>query len=342
MYSLYEIYEKVFDEEASKYRWWYYHKLDKSRFNYSLKDIFNEKGEYYNRANDLIHTIYYAGEKDCFFEGLREELGERSRHMVSAFFLGHYLVHSITAFQELLNDTVFSWLWFLCCLYHDSYFKNEKSPAHPYYVPSYYWDSKNLLYSKTIIEKYRDYRLFNRCYDHGIYAASALSHHYRTLYNKRKNEKDVNHYDEGKLRITDETLKAINCVAKVIASHNIFIAQSENEKDNYIIAGLDKLIPSESNNCKMPKRKGKYELLYLLLSLVDVLEPIKRNISLEQVELEINNESTVHIRLNSGGNLSDCCRYIYNIIFAETWLNYLRINYEKRKDQIDIELCLGA
>jgi len=72
MYSLYEIYEKVFDEEASKYRWWYYHKLDKSRFNYSLKDIFNEKGEYYNRANDLIHTIYYAGEKDCFFEGLRE------------------------------------------------------------------------------------------------------------------------------------------------------------------------------------------------------------------------------------------------------------------------------
>ena len=36
MYSLYEIYEKVFDEEASKYRWWYYHKLDKSRFNYSF------------------------------------------------------------------------------------------------------------------------------------------------------------------------------------------------------------------------------------------------------------------------------------------------------------------
>lgn len=58
----------MFDEEASKYRWWYYHKLDKSRFNYSLKDIFNEKGEYYNRAISLIINEITRGKLFPVFE----------------------------------------------------------------------------------------------------------------------------------------------------------------------------------------------------------------------------------------------------------------------------------
>ncbi len=339
MDSLFDIYEKVFKKDARKYRWWYYRKLDNNWNNYDLTSIFDDKNEDCNRADDLIYEIYIAGGKDRFFKDLLEELGERSRHMVSAFFLGHYLAHGITAFQELLNDSDFSWLWFICCLYHDSYFKNEKSHAHSNYLPSYYLDSKNLLYSKTIIEKYREFRLLNGCYDHGIYAASALSHNYRTLYNKRMRRKiDNNYADERELRITDETRKAINCVAKVIASHNIFLAQNEDTKKVYSIAGLEKLIPSESDNCKMPKGKSKYELLYLLLSLVDILEPIKRNISLKQLKLELENERVIHIRMDSSGNLSNCTRYTFNVIDAETWLNYISINYEKKENTIEIKI----
>ena len=341
MDSLFDIYEKIFKTDSRNYRWWYYRELDNIWFNYDLTSIFDDKNEYCNRAGELINEIYIAGGKDCFFKDLIEELGARSRHMVSAFFLGHYIVHGITAFRELLNDSDFSWLWFLCCLYHDSYFENEKSHAHSNYSPRYYFDSKNLLYSKTIIENYREFRLLNGCYDHGIYAASALSFNYRILYNKRMRRKtDDNYSDERKLRITDETLKAINCVAKVIASHNIFLAQNEDTKKLYAIAGLEKLIPSEFDNCKMPKEKSKFELLYLLLSLVDILEPIKRNISLNQVKLEIENERVIHIRLDSSSNLSNCCRYTYNVIDAETWLNFISINYEKKGNQIEIKISI--
>ena len=338
MNSLFEIYERVFEDSTNKYRWWYYHSLSRHSFGYNARDLFYEYVQY-NSASDLIRKIYYAGGKDTFFARIDRELDERSRHMVSAFFLGHYLARNLAVFQNLCNDPDFPWLWFLCCLYHDAFFRNETSHKHAYLSPHYYFDSKNLLYSKTIIEYYRDYRLLNGCCDHGIYAAAALSYYYRKLFisNVRANiQNDYDYCEKNHLKINRETFQSVNKIAKVIASHNIFLAQNEKDKEKYKDACLEKLIPSANDNRKMPKRKGKYELLYLLLCLVDVIEPTKRDLDLRHIELDIEGNKNLRIVIHLNADLYANQHYVANIICAETWLNFINIENKNNNRYVEI------
>lgn len=322
MDSYKEIVDSVFYNDT--YNWWYYKSLNRGSFNYfSLKES----------SRELIETIYHAGGKDSFFNELDGDLDEkRCIHMVSAFFLGHYFVRRLSIFSELKQDNSFSWFWYLCCLYHDVYFNNEKSGDHQYNTPYYFGDSRLLLYSKDTIEKYRDLRLMDGCYDHGIYAASALSNHYHILYDKNRNI-------SNKLNIDRDTKNSVNCIAKVIASHNVFIASNKTQ-EKYQKAGLDSLIPSENSSCKMPKKKGKYELLYLLLCLVDILEPTKRNMNIENIMLEIRNGNTIELTFDSINNADYCNEYFKNIIDSEMWLNYISVNFSKSRNHyiINIEL----
>ena len=346
MDTLFEIYDKVYSKDADKYRWWYYSDLQKGYLNYSLEDLFKKEDEAIKNNNqddncqtpscEFIQEIYRAGRKEDYFQELLKELSERSRHMVSAFFLGHYIAHNTSVFDPICYDYHFPWLWFLCCLYHDVFFQNETSHSHFYMKPRYYGFSKGLLYNKETIERYREYRLLNSRCDHGIYAAAALSNYYCKKYYEHFKKGNA---ERDNLNMDDDTLRAVNCVAKVIASHNIFIAQSNTEIEKYRKAGLEKLIPSETNNCKMPKGKNKYELLYLLLCLVDVLEPIKREVDLHQVSLIVDG-NTITMQIDSANNLSDCINYLSNIIMAETWLNYIKIDSCKKDDIIKISITI--
>lgn len=320
MDSYKKILDSVFNDDT--YNWWYYENLNRTDFDkFKLKES----------SRELIEKIYHAGGKDSFFSELDSDLNEqRCAHMVSAFFIGHYFVRHLSVFYKLKKDCNFSWLWFLCCLYHDAYFVNEKTDKHKYSIPYYYSDSEMLLHSKDTIEKYRTMRLTDGRNDHGIYAAAAISNHYNCLYEK-------NQYIPNKLFINNDTKISVNCIAKVIASHNIFIA-SYKTKEKYRKNGLDILIPSDNNECKMPTNKSKYELLYLLLCLVDIIEPTKRNMDIDNIYLSINDMKDIELSFLQTNNTDRCNDYLKNIADSEVWLNYINVDFSKKNNQYTIKI----
>lgn len=329
MKNLKEIYEEEFNDKTVK--WWYYNDLDLSY----LKDCFLTKGG----SESLIRYIYKFGGKSKFFSNLNNIIGSRSLHMVSAFFMGFCFIDKISLFQDLKVDSEFPWLWFLCCLYHDAYFDKEKLYENegktPEYIPKYFADSNGLLYDKETIEKYRNYRLSNGKADHGIYAAAALSKHYKELFFEK---------DKGtKLTVNKETMSAVNKVAKVIACHNIFIAMADNAiklkriTDEYLYYELKKLIPNSMNNCRMPKSNSEYEMLYLLLCLCDVLEPSKRGFDLSKVYMEVIDNDII---LNFDTN-DDCEeKYQKNILDMLKWLNYVTVSIDENHNTVNIKITI--
>lgn len=347
--SLIKAYDAIFDDNnPNQHYWWYYPELNQNDFK-----LFGEYADGFgHRINsgmqsdvsgddiykDFITKIYEKGGKDFFLKDLDTDISERSAHMVSAFFLGHHFSQNLNIFQGIVNDSEFPWLWFLCCLYHDAYFKNEWELKHLYLKPQYFSDSKDVLHDEDIIEKYRDMRLSTGKADHGIYAAAALSNHYDELYSRSER----NNNSGNELTVDNDTRKAVNCVAKVIASHNIFLAQHRDE-EKYRRFGLDALIPSENSNCKMPKSLSgkydidKYDILYLLLCLVDILEPIKRQITPAQVFVEITDRKIV-LKLADNIDTAARCDYISNILEAERWLNYISVNLSKYDTECNISI----
>lgn len=87
-----------------------------------------------------------------------------------------------------------------------------------------------------------------------------------------------------------KTFYALCKVAKVIACHNIFIC-SNGENKKYEQCKLNHLIPGNAKFRRMPHQQNylrdDYEKLYYLLCLTDALEPSKRSISLNDINLNI-------------------------------------------------------
>ena len=79
--------------------------------------------------------------------------------------------------------------------------------------------------------------------------------------------------------------------------------------NEYTKAGLQNLIPSVTDSCKMPQSKGFFELLYLLLCICDVLEPTKRNINLNQLQLSTKDKNQIIIRFESNADNTVIANY---------------------------------
>ena len=346
MDSLLEIYSKVY-KNKKQYNWQYY---NNSYVNPNYDKAIDEGLEIFGsqQTNSFIQSIFQRGLKSELAKIFDELSDERSLHVASVFFMGHFLAKKLVIFNELFNYKSktnvtrfdFSWFWFLCALYHDAFFDKEKiDNNNSNYTSNYSYASasRGLLYDKTTIEKYDIFRKTNGRNDHGIHAASELTKNYSSL------ESTPDNY-QSNILVTEESKECICKIAKVIACHNIFICLSDKDKNEYTKAGLQNLIPSVTDSCKMPQSKGFFELLYLLLCICDVLEPTKRNINLNQLQLSTKDKNQIIIRFESNADntvIANYNNYIKNIIDAECWLNYIKVNYSKsdNKYRINILFC---
>ena len=291
-----------------------------------FKSITKEKWQYYDAMNllgyeeaitrplEFIETYFEYGNKNEFlFKSLfydeQEDYSkqeERAIHTVNTFFLGIYLKERIDFLKPHKNSFLgqgdikdnFLWAWFLCSLYHDAFFdKKEDITVNCHYNHF----SKGLLYNPDLIQRY-----YGKCktketayknepkFDHGIVAAEKLFCNYSNMVKTASNNPNFDFknfqmsFEFCGLKINNSTFHAMCKIAKIIACHSIFIAD-KNEESKY--GKLPELIPGNKKFFYMPNIKNhntmnSYEKLYFLLALVDTLEPSKRGIDLNHIDIQ--------------------------------------------------------
>ena len=321
-----ELCEEVFIG-ANYYAWDYYNISQ----NYSFKDI-------WGNPKLFVDHMFSVGGKYSFWD--KVELSEkRYKHMLVAFFLGHYISKKCYVFNNFCNDVDFSWEWFLCCLYHDAFADKERkmrgrSRNNDYttYVRNYLKNSDEALFNIDIINKYDNYRykFFDKTRDHGIYAADKLAKKYYALL---KSNGGHGYLPNG-LRINNDLKNKVYKISQVIACHNIYICLNKEDENKYIKCGLQDLVITQNNSCKMPKGKTHYGLLHFLLCLCDTIEPTKREVDLERFDIEIN-ATKIEVKLLSNSPQG----YIYSKAQFElnSWLNFIDVSIKKDEEKYNIE-----
>ena len=341
-----------------------------------LKIITKKEWQYYDGINlsgygeasakplEFIETYFKHGNKNEFlfkslFNGEQEDYDKqkaRATHTVNTFFLGLYLKEKIDFLKPhknsfLAKDNNFLWAWFICSLYHDAFFdKNEDVIVNCDY--SHF--SKGLLYNSDLIQRY-----YEKCktketayknepkFDHGIVAAEKLYSNYtnmiveelKSVPNTFKDfisNKDLEHCG---LRINYSTFSAMCKIAKIIACHNIFVADKK-EESKY--EKIPELIPGNKKFFYMPNIKNhntmnSYEKLYFLLALVDTLEPSKRGIDLNHIDIQVDKiqHSEYVLQIETLVSIDKQKEYFNGIKKLSNWLNFVEINKDGQEIHID-------
>lgn len=344
-----------------------------------LKIITKKEWQYYDGINlsgyeeaiakplEFIETYFEHGNKNEFlfkslFDFQQEDNPEqikRATHTVNTFFLGLYLKekidylipHKNLFLGQTEHKNNFLWAWFMCSLYHDAFFdKNEEVTVNCDY--SHF--SKGFLYNSDLIQRY-----YEKCktketayknepkFDHGIVAAEKLYSNYsnmiveelKSMPNTFKDfisNKDLEHCG---LRINYSTFSAMCKIAKIIACHNIFVADKK-EESKY--EKIPELIPGNKKFFYMPNIKNhntmnSYEKLYFLLALVDTLEPSKRGIDLKEIDIQV--DEIYHreyvLRIEMSVSLDKQKEYYSGIKQLRNWLNFVEINKDGQEIHID-------
>lgn len=344
-----------------------------------LKNITKKEWQYYSgitiskyeeaiaKPSEFIETYFEHGNKNEFlfkslFDFQQEDNPEqikRATHTVNTFFLGLYLKekidylipHKNSFLGQTKDGNNFLWAWFMCSLYHDAFFdENEDVTVNCDY--SHF--SKGFLYNSDLIQRY-----YEKCktketayknepkFDHGIVAAEKLYCNYINMIveefgnesNKFKNfiaNKDLEHCG---LRINYSTFSAMCKIAKIIACHNIFVADKK-EESKY--EKIPELIPGNKKFSYMPNIKKRhiinsYEKLYFLLALVDTLEPSKRGIDLKDINIHVvkvqNGEYVLQIE--TLGSIDKQKEYYNGIKQLSNWLNFVEKNKDGQEIYID-------
>lgn len=298
-----------------------------------------------NNPNGFINEYFLCGGKIGFLSNaIFQNNQDRAKHVVNTYFLGLYLVNSIGLLQPVssfFQGKNFLWAWFLCSLYHDAFFEDEIL-ADKDLCYDYCKYSNGLLYTQKTIEKYYNKNINAGTsfdgkvhYDHGIVAASLLYKNYVGLLDNalRNNNQTIKKFFAGEnINITEnlvinyDTFVAMCRVAKVIACHNIFICDKQSEKYKYKETGLSHLILGNSTFHKMPHKnffsREDYGKLYYLLALTDTLEPSKRGIDLESIDINICNQGTVCELILLNVDNQD---YLEGVRILEKWLDCVEI-----------------
>ena len=145
--SLYEELENITQE-----KWRYYESIDFLNHKEAVKKPLDFIESYFGCAGKnefLYQSLFDFNQRDS------EEQIERAKHTVNTFFLGLYLKDAIDFLKPhensfLAKGTNFIWAWFLCSLYHDSFFDiNEE--IYPNYSFAKY--SKDLIHNESLIKK---------------------------------------------------------------------------------------------------------------------------------------------------------------------------------------------
>jgi hypothetical protein len=225
-------------------------------------------------------------------------------------------------------------------LYHDAYFDKERQMKgrknnrdYTTFPRKYLKNSDDSLYNINTINKYDNYR-FKYCgkiRDHGIYAADKLAKAYSKLL---KNVNKGYFILPNGLRINNDLKNKVYKISQVIACHNIYICLNKEDENKYIECGLQDLVVTQNNSCKMPKGKTHYGLLHFLLCLCDTIEPTKREVDLENFDIEIN-ATKIEVKLFSNSPQD----YIYSKAQFElnSWLNFVDVSIKKDEEKYNIE-----
>ncbi|MDY6367125.1 MAG: hypothetical protein SPL13_01205 [Clostridia bacterium] len=302
------------------------------------------------KSYEFINDYFYAGGKLHFLSesitDIRNFDLERCKHVVNTYYLGLYLLEKIDYLQIkkplFSNKKDYLWAWFLCSLYHDAFF-NERNEPNIVCSFGYENHSKRLLYSADTLQKYY-WKNINRktsyngdvIYNHGIVGAEALYQNFiKDLENHIREgfcslEGFLNNgaimHDCNRL-VSYKSYVAMCKVAKVIASHAVFIAEEDN-KQKYLDAGLGCLVPTAHKSIRMPKEKkslNEYEKLYYILSLVDNIEPTKNGIAMQDVFIDIvkidNKSYSMIIKIIALKDKTE--DYLNNLKNLSNWLSYV-------------------
>ena len=339
--------------------WRYYKNMPFSRYKESIE-----------KPLDFIESYFYcAGKNEFLYQSLfdfnqidNDKQIERAKHTVNTFFLGLYLKDAIDFLKPHENSFLakgnnFTWAWFLCSLYHDSFFDiNEE--IYPNYSFAKY--SKDLIHNESLIKKYfekeKDITTSHNGqinYDHGIVAAEKIFCNYNNMINAtlKQNNKQREDLLKGEdfehcgLRINKSTFIAMCKIAKIIACHNIFVLNEHataKEKAQYfklpeLIKGNEKV--KYMRNTKNSYEISSYEKLYFLLALVDTLEPTKRWIDLKDIDIQIDRiqKSEYDIKIDIFTNSGDQDKYIKGIIGLKSWLNFIDVDDDGKTIYIDFQ-----
>lgn len=318
---------------------------------YSNIPISDYKQAIENPCDFIQRYFEYGGKTDFLFNSVYQGNACRAKHVVNTYFLGLYLVENIGFLKPtgFLQGKNFLWAWFLCSLYHDAFCNNTVSSTDKVRY-DYCKYGKGLLYSQTTIENYykknktKETSYDNEIhYDHGIVAASKLYSNYMQILDnalQNNNQKIENFFNqqsiliEGNLHINYDTYVALCKVAKIIACHNIFVCDSNNEddKDKYRKNKLSHLIVGNGKFHKMPNMsilsRDDYEKLYFLLALTDTLEPTKRGLDVNNIDIEVEKlDMSCEIILS---NINDE-RYLSGINSLPKWLDCVDVKDNGKK-----------
>lgn len=322
-------------EHNTKYCWDYYNLFHSDSFDY-----------YWNDPEQFVKQMFDHGGKSSFWEGVQLE-EKRYKHMMCAFFLGHYIKKKTSLLADVFegkDSTYFSWAWFICCLYHDAYFHIEKEGKNPAtrfgsmrgtkhgndyseYNRPYFKNAEGALYDLNIINGYDTFRFryFNRIRDHGICAGDQLARKYCQILNDVQSK--TLSLPKG-LIINDCLNEKVKMVARVIACHNIFICTKKDDEDKYRDCGLQSLIPTFDNDCKMPKRLTTEGKLFFLLCLCDSIEPTKRGFDdSSSLDFQID-QNCITAELTNKGNNEIAEKYIQTQEELNKWLRYVCVSAE--------------
>lgn len=300
--SFKEIIDETFEDKGS---WDYYSDTKSPNPDYNPMESVGKSGKF------LIDFIELSGKAENELVMEIDKLKERTTHVVSAFFIGHY-IYKNTRYKTLIDnqienikpnglesDVSFPFVWFLTCLFHDLGYMIEefdclkyenfnellssienKLPENRNGIPKFY---------NQIYKNYFDYRIKEHGKnDHGIVAAHLL---YDSLYKIRQlaviNPTDT----QKKLCWEEQLLEIYSFCAWNILGHNIWFGKENDSCDKLIYSKYKiKRLLLEKNKIKINAKKHPF---FFLFCLVDTIEPYKKTLdynSLDKVFFELNED----------------------------------------------------
>lgn len=333
--SVKEWYEKLsndFYSGSNKWNYW--------GCSYGQRDIFQSEDSAKQFLNEIIRK---SGKSEEDLGMMINCVGRRYLHIVSAFFLGIYVMENNTKIlgsildllrkiEEIKEDWV-AYVWSLICLFHDVGYiveqkgcEIEKLICKKEYQSDLPKDKKGIpsIYSKKLLKSYQTYRYCRfDVKDHGIYGGRIVYNKMCKIRRKKVNSNINSNINKKPLLYWGEELEKIYGMAGwTIACHNIFTVPSSSDTKCYKCNGLDKLIYED----KYRKIKSDLHPLLFILCLVDSIEPIKTIgiEGLDQVKMSIaNNELIMDIQGIADTDVRQ--KYGEKIYDLNNWLTDVRV-----------------
>ena len=343
--SLRELIEEIYQDKA---KWVYKRNEEKFReidiFKKEMCKSFIESYFDCTGKGDVDNTLLNS------LEGNDSIDANRCQHIVMTFFYGLLLYDKCRTIKKTIDkflsadkykmalekhkDAPFAYVWFLVCLFHDLAYPLEYKRGGKRDFKSYQelsekkkWD-KDLdgvphQYSREILEHYFDYRNSgdDAMNDHGICAGHYLYADLCAIQERKKMQRSNKSWWKDELKVI------FNLAAWVVACHNIWSTQEDNDNvETYRGKNLEALILERDNEGKLQYliKLEEHPLLFLFC-LVDTIEPIKivEDVSLlDKIRLEIADEG---IRLEIDLICGCRTRLLKNIRSLNDWLTKTEI-----------------